>query len=295
MHCALLLAVALQLEPSPPVQGEAATLTVTTSGETGPLRVDIGGAAMLRGVPDGADVQRAEADLQLRWQRAPERARVELVFRADEAAGSLKVTALAGTSTATLGVEPLRRDAPPASEDHSVLIVLAGLALSLLMWPTFRLNWRLSKIAGLLVAVVGTAGSIFFVRLWWRDIAATPHIREGRCVVTDRMMVYEGRRKAKRFYSLMYAVQLDGRPLISGDGDRSDWSYIKNPGERLQRFEIGKAYPCWWSVRDRQEVLLEPRRRAITQMVILTVAAFLLLITPGWMARPGPRHRRRKR
>ena len=294
MHPALLLAVALQLEPNPPYHGEAATLTVTTAGETEPLRVDMGNVAMLRRVPDGATVERIESTLHLRWHRAPERARVELVLRADKAAYQLKVTAVAGTSTATLAVQPLRRDAPSPHGERSSLAVLAGLALSLLMWPTFRLNWRHFRTVGVLTAVAGTYFSVLFVRIWWKDLAAMPDYREGRCVITDRMLVYEGKQRTRSLYSGMYAVDLDDHPRIAGDSDTSGWP-LRDPDAHaeLRRFEIGKSYPCWWSVRDRNEVLLEPRRRGVTQRTVLTIAAFLILIAPGWF-RPGfpPRRRR---
>lgn len=302
MHRALLLAVALQLEPSPPYQGETATLTVETLGESAPLRVDINGAAMLRRVPEGATISRFESDLHLTWPRAPEQARVELVFRADEAVHRLNVTAVFGTSTGALAVEPLRRAPPPESADRSILTALGGFALSLLMWPTFRLMWRHTRTLGVLAAVAGIIASVVFVRMWWSDYAATADYREGKCVITDRMSVFQGTgRGLRRYYYLMYAVELDGRPRIAGDGDRSGWllnDHHDNVYQELIRFEPGKAYPCWWSVRDPNEVLLEPRRRAITRRVFFTVVAFLIIIAPGLMEGPGPRRivaRRSKR
>jgi hypothetical protein len=60
----------------------------------------------------------------------------------------------------------------------------------------------------------------------------------------------------------------------------------------LARFEIGKAYPCWWSVRDPNELLFEPRRRGVTRRALFTLAAFLIIVAPGWMAASGPRRRR---
>lgn len=297
MHCALLLAVALQLEPSTPYAGETATLTVTTDGETEPLRVDVGGAAMLRRVPDGATFERVESDLHLRWQRAPERARVELVLRADEPAWRLDVTAVSGASTANLRVEPLRREAPPMPADRVFLIGLGGFALSMLMWPTFRLMWRAFPIVGLMATIAGTVASVIFVRMWWTDYAATSDYRQGRCVITDRMLVYQGTGKGlKRYYWVMYAAELDGGPRIAGDGDRSGWLITDKeaPLAQLQRFDIGKAYPCWWSVADRHELLLEPRRRAVTRRVFFTLVAFVLIILPGWME-PGVPPRRRHR
>ena len=298
MHCALLLAVALQLEPSPPYHGEAATLTITTQGETQPLRVDLGSAAMLRRVPDGATVERMESNLYLNWHQAPEHARVELVLRAGTSHNRLDVTALSGRSTATLGVTPLWRDPPslmmPAR--RLIPIVLAGLALSLLMWPTFGLLRRIDRTGGVIIAVFGTALSILFVSIWWNDYAATRNYREGRCVITDRMLVFRGggSKKRPRAYAPMYAVELPGGPRIAGDSD----SFVQTFGEgaaqaQLRRFEIGKAYPCWWSVRDRDEVLLEPRRRRITRTSLVTAAICLLLIVPGWLrSRPRPRRRR---
>jgi hypothetical protein len=293
MHHALLLAVALQLEPSPPYQGEPATLTITTQGETGPLRVDIDSAAMLRRVPDGATVERVESDLQLTWQRAPEQARVELVLVAKQST-RLEVTALSGTSKATLRADPLRRDPPPMPANHVFLLALAGFALSLLIWPTFRLMWRHSRTVGVMAAIGGTVMCFVFVKMWWRDYAATADYRQGSCVVTDRMVEYQGHERSKRFYSVMVAVELDGQPRIAGDSDRSNSTEVDGEAYmKLRRFETGKAYPCWWSVRDRNEVLLEPRRGAINRTVFFTVAAFLLAILPGWM-RPGfpPRRRR---
>lgn len=295
MHHALLLAVALQLQPNPPYQGEAATLTVTTSGETGPLRVDVDGAAMLRRVPDGATMERVEADLHLNWQRAPEQARVELVFLAAEASNQLEVSAVSGTSNATLRADPLRREPPPTPANHVFGIALAGFAVSLLMWPTFRLMWRHSRTVGVLAAIGGTVMSVVFVKMWWRDYAATAAYRQGSCAITDRMVVYGGHERSKRFYSVMYAVELDGRPRIAGDSDRSNWFLTDGDAyQQLRRFEVGKSYPCWWSASDPHEVLLEPRRGAVKRTVFFTVIAFVLAILPGWM-RPGfpPRQRRR--
>ena len=295
VHPALLLAVALQLEPSQPYAGETATLTVTTDGETEPLRVDVGGAAMLRRVPEGAKVERVESDLHLVWPRAPERARVELVLRADEAAWRLDVTATSGPSTATLRVEPLRREAPPMPADRVFLIGLGGFALSMLMWPTFRLMWRAFPIVGLMAAIAGTIASVVFVRMWWTDYAATADYRQGRCVITDGMLVYQGTgKRMRRYYWLMYAAELEGGPRIAGDGDRSGFLITDDEGPlaQLQRFEIGKAYPCWWSVRDRNELLLEPRRRAVRRRVFFTVVAVVLILLPGWMEAPVRRRRR---
>lgn len=289
MYYALLLTVALQLEPNPPYHGEAATLTITTRDETGPLRVDLGSAAMLRRVPDGATVERTESDLHLSWQRAPEHARVELVLRAGTPTNRLDITATSGTSTATHGVSPLWRD-PPSSmppKDRLFLIVLAGLALSLLMWPTFGRLSRLDRTGGVIMAVAGTILCVLFVSIWWNDYAATQSYREGTCVITDRMLVFRGGvREKRRAYAPMYAVELPGGPRVAGDSD----SFVPTYGEgaaqaQLRRFEIGKAYPCWWSVRDRDEVLLEPRRRRITRTTLVTVAICLLLIVPGWMRR----------
>ena len=50
------------------------------------------------------------------------------------------------------------------------------------------------------------------MRIWWKDYAATADYREGTCVITDRM-VYEGSDRMRRIYSLMYAVERDGRPV----------------------------------------------------------------------------------
>ena len=296
MHPALLLAVVLHLEPNPPYHGEAATLTITTSGETGPLRVDLGGSAMLRRVPDGATVERTESDLHLHWQRAPEDARVELVLRAGTPGNRLDVTALSGTSTATLGVTPLWRDPPSSMPKASRLVpvVLIGLALSLLMWPTFGRLMRFDRTGGVIVAIAGTFLSVLFVSIWWNDYAAAANYRQGTCVITDRMLVYQSGVSTKRgAYALMYAAELPGGPRIAGDSD----SFVQTYGEgdahaRLRRFEIGKAYPCWWSVRDPHELLLEPRGRRILRTAVVTGAICLLLIVPGWL-RPATARRRR--
>jgi hypothetical protein len=217
--------------------------------------------------------------------------RVELVLRADEAAGSLDVTATSGTTTTTLGAKPVRRDPPqPTAADRTSLPLLLGFGLSLLMWPTFRLVSRHSQIAGAIAAIGGTVLSVVLVRMWWGDYAAGADYRDGRCAITDRMAVYQGSDRMRRVYALMYAVELNGRPAIAGDSDRSRWRERDSDAfARLNRFETGKTYPCWYSVRDPHEVLLEPRSRGVVRRVVLSVAAFLILIAPGWLRPAAPR------
>jgi len=292
VYPALLVAVALQLEPNPPYEGEAATLVIATQGETAPLAVDVNGAAMLRRVPDGATVERVESDLHLRWQHPPEHARVELVLRADTAAPWLTVTALSGTNQTKLDAKQLARESPPTPGNRVFPIVTLGFALSLLMWPTFRLLWRHSRTVGLLAAIAGTIAAVYFANIWWNDLATTSHDRTGSCVITDGMLVYSGHEHAKRFYSLMFAAEVEGRPRIAGDTDTSVWTDRDSEAHtHLARFEPGKPYPCWWSTTDPNELLLEPPSRGVTRRTLATLAALLLIIAPGWLGGSGRRRR----
>ncbi|HVE69894.1 MAG TPA: hypothetical protein VNI54_00895 [Thermoanaerobaculia bacterium] len=285
MHLALLLVVSLQIEPNPPIHGEGATLTIETRGETAPLRVDIGQAAMLQRVPDGATMQRNASGLELHWPVAPQRATCELVLRAEYDANWLNVTARAGTSEATLGVKPVWRPVErPARFGLLILLVLAGLALSLLLWPTIRLLRRHNTAVATIAAIFGTGFSVVFVLVWWNDYASTRDYRKSTCLVTDRMLVDRGLDRKRRLYSPMFAVQLDGHPRIAGDSDSIGYRFVEDqaPAE-LAKFDVGKVYPCWYSVRDRHEVLLEPRQRGIITTALVTVGVLLLMALPGWV------------
>lgn len=286
MHWALLLTVAIHLEPNPPVHGESATLTVETRNATEPLRVEIGQAAMLRRVPAGATVRRTASQLELLWPQPPQRVQCELVLRAEYAANWLSARASSGTDSADLGVKPVWREVQrPTRVGLLLALIAAGVALSLLIWPTVRLLSRRSKVVAVICAVMGTGLCVVFVLVWWTDYAATKDYREGSCLVTDRMLVHRSTHRTRRTYTPMFAVELDGHARIAGDSDSIGFNYVEDrAAEQLAKFEIGRAYPCWWSVRDRHEVLLAPRRSGILVSTLVTAGVLLLMALPGWIA-----------
>jgi hypothetical protein len=287
VHRALLLTVALRIEPNPPVHGEPATLIVDST-ESAPLRITIGQAAMLRRIPQGATLNRDDsgAELLWMWSPAPQGVTCELVLRADASADWLNVHASAGMGRADLGVKPVSREAAgPARPALSCGLIAAGLALSTLLWPTWRLLWRHSKTVAVIGSLFGTVLTVVFVQIWWSDYAATPDYRQRRCVVTDRMLVYRGSERSSRFYTPMVAAEVDdGRTRIAGDGD--GWTYGRDDAwARLQKFETGRSYPCWYSMRDRDELLLEPRRKTIILTTLGTLVALTIMALPGLLTR----------
>lgn len=293
MHWALLLTIALRIEPNPPLHGESATLTIETRNLSAPLRVEVSRGAMLRRVPEGAAVSRTPGQLELLWQQPPQRVQCELVLRAGSEENWLSARATSGTDSADLGIKPVWRHVErPSNNGLLAALIAAGLALSLLIWPTVQLIWRHQRSVAVICALAGTGLCVLFVMIWWANYSTTNDYRQGSCFVTDRMLVERGSMKGTRSYSPMFAVELDGHPRIAGDSDSVGYNYVKDQAdEKLAKFEVGKTYPCWWSVRDRDEVLLEPRRSQIVTTTLVTAGVLLLMAVPGWIAPATSRRR----
>lgn len=299
MHWALLLTIALELEPNPPRHGEPATLTIETRDLSAPLRVEVSRSAMLRRVPAGATVNRTPGHLELLWPQPPARVQCDLVLRAGSEENQLAIRASSGPESADLGVRPVWRQVErPSSSGKLAALIAAGLALSLLVWPTIALIWRSSKGVALFCGFAATGLCVVFVMIWWTNFSTTKDYREGSCLITDRMLVEHSRQRTRTSYSPMFAVELDGHARIAGDSDSVAYNYFQpQANEKLAEFEIGKTYPCWWSVRDRDEVLLEPRGSQIAMTTLVTVGVLLLMAVPGWIApatarrRPGARRK----
>lgn len=293
MHWALLLTIALQLEPNPPFQGESATLTVETRNLSAPLRVEISRAAMLRRVPEGATVSRTPGQLELLWQQPPQRVKCELVLRAGSDENWLSARAGSGTDSADLGVQPVWRPVErPSNTGRLAALIAAGIALSLLIWPTVVLIWRHSKSVAVVCALAGTGLCVVFAMIWWTNYSTAKDYREGSCLVTDRMLVERSRYRTRTSYAPMFAVELDGHARIAGDSDSVGYNYLQpQASEKLAEFEVGKAYPCWWSARDRHEVLLEPRTSTVVVTTLVTAGVLLLMAVPGWIAPATSRRR----
>ena len=297
MHWALLLTIALDLEPSPPRYGEAAKLTIETRNLSAPLRVEVSRTAMLRRVPEGATATRTPGHLELLWPQPPQRVQCELVLRAGSEEDWMSVRAFSGADSADLRVIPAWGP-PEHPPDRGKLIahIAGGFALSLLVWPTLLLIARSSKPVALVCGLVATGLCVVFVMIWSTNYAATKNYRQGSCVVTDRMLVDSSAPKAQRVYAPMLAVDLGGEARIAGDSDSVSYRYAKEKADaKLAQFEIGRTYPCWWSVRDRDEVLLEPRGSHDVVTTLVTAGVLLLMAVPGWIAPATARRKTRRR
>ena len=78
----------------------------------------------------------------------------------------------------------------------------------------------------------------------------------------------------------MIAVEIDGRPAISAGSLIGD----DEVPAQLAKFETGRSYPYWRSVRDPREVRLEQQQRGLAHRVLLTAAFLLLMVAPGWLS-----------
>jgi hypothetical protein len=233
VHLALLLAAAVttvEVVPNPPRFGEPATVHVEVANpdpvaRTVAVRADIGGAAMLRQVPQGASVARPRIPVRhpmgspvtITWPQLvvpPNgRARVasDVILRYEYAADTLVLRATAtdladrteavGELQVTAVWPPIER---PSRKALFATLVAGGIVLSALLWPSALWLWRFGSrperrdrgaIRGVATALLvgGTVAGIVLVLLWYTDIEAIGNYREATCGITDRALIYESR------------------------------------------------------------------------------------------------------
>jgi hypothetical protein len=329
---------AVRLDPQPLRPGEPATVIVDAVNRgdtvrTVSVKADVGAAAMLRAVPEGAvlasrptypERNALGSAVGVIWKdivippRSIARMRGNVVLRYEYAANPLSVgvtvtdVASGESESANVSAEPVwRPETRPMRWDLMLLALGAGLLLSTVLWPSAFLLWGLSKRPGrkdtvaiqLITAIllaIGTCVSIILVWTWWTDERAAGDYREGRCRITDRMLVYEKRpahdERPTAFsdtyryqYRPLVAVELTGeqerRAVISGDSDSFRRIYSNDKAAAaMARFELGREYPCWYSIRDPHELLLEPRGAGMWEGRLVLLGVLSLFAGPGLIA-----------